>query len=176
MCPIETNQHYRQMVPLPRGPALDIDAPRDRQRLWRRAPPGLSSLTSPLGEAGLRVCAIRVRGPLHESERGPSRSWWKCPLTPTLSPRAREGEEGIVPYAITRPCGRVGAQISGARLAEGPQNVAMGFAGEPVPPRIGSGAAVSRKSQRLRSAAASASASRSQLSNRCTPRYRSAKS
>jgi hypothetical protein len=51
-----------------------------------------------------------------------------------------------------------------------PQNVAMGFAGEPVPPRMGSGAAVSRKSQRLRAAAAAASASRSQLSKRCTPR------
>jgi 3-oxoadipate enol-lactonase len=57
-----------------------------------------------------------------------------------------------------------------------PQNVAMGFAGEPVPPRIGSGAAVSRKSQRSRAAAASASASRSQLSKRCTPRYSSEKS
>ena len=30
-----------------------------------------------------------------------------------------------------------------------PQNVTMGLAGEPVPPRIGSGAAVKRKSQRL---------------------------
>src|SRR5262245_8743523 len=46
-----------------------------------------------------------------------------------------------------------------------PQNVAMGFAGEPVPPRIGRGAAVSRNSQRLRAAAASPSA-RSQLPKR----------
>ena len=50
------------------------------------------------------------------------------------------------------------------------QNIARGFKGEPVPPRIGSGAAVSRNSHRLRAAAASARASRSQLSNRCTPR------
>jgi hypothetical protein len=35
--------------------------------------------------------------------------------------------------------------------------------------RIGSGAAVSRNSHRLRAAAASPRASRSQLSNRCTP-------
>ena len=53
-----------------------------------------------------------------------------------------------------------------------PQNVAMEFAGEPVLPRIGGGAAVSRKSQRCRAAPASASASRSQLSKRCTPRGR----
>ena len=49
------------------------------------------------------------------------------------------------------------------------QNVAIGLTGEPVPPRIGSGATVSRNSHRFRAAAASASASRSQLSNRCTP-------
>ncbi len=46
----------------------------------------------------------------------------------------------------------------------------MGLSGEPVPPRIGNGAAVSMNSQRLRDAAASASASRSTLSNRWTPR------
>ena len=45
------------------------------------------------------------------------------------------------------------------------QNTAIGFSGDPVPPRIGSGAAISMNSQRLRSAAASPSASRSQLSN-----------
>lgn len=49
------------------------------------------------------------------------------------------------------------------------QNVAMGFAGEPVPSGMARRAAVSRKSHRLR-AAASARASRSQLSNRCTPK------
>ena len=50
------------------------------------------------------------------------------------------------------------------------QNVPIGFAGEPVPPRMGSGAAVSRNSHRFRAAAASPSASRLQLSKRCTPR------
>ena len=38
------------------------------------------------------------------------------------------------------------------------QNVAIGLSGDPVPPRIGNGAAVSRNSHRLRDAAASASA------------------
>ena len=42
-------------------------------------------------------------------------------------------------------------------------NVAIGFIGDPVPP-FGGGAAVSRNSQRLRAAAASLRASRSQLS------------
>src|SRR5437667_4669577 len=44
------------------------------------------------------------------------------------------------------------------------QNVAIGLSGDPVPPLMGSGAAVSRNSQRLRAAAASLRASRSQLS------------
>jgi hypothetical protein len=45
-----------------------------------------------------------------------------------------------------------------------PQNVAIGLSGEPVPPRMGIGAAVSRNSHRLRAAAASLKASRSALS------------
>ena len=50
------------------------------------------------------------------------------------------------------------------------QKTAIGFNGEPVPPRIGSGAAIKRNSHRSLSAAASASASRSQLSSMWTPR------
>src|SRR5262249_62187147 len=49
------------------------------------------------------------------------------------------------------------------------QNEAIGLSGEPVPPVNGIGAAVSRNSQRLRFAAASLKASRSQLSKRFTP-------
>lgn len=55
-------------------------------------------------------------------------------------------------------------------VAVGHQNVAIGFTGEPVPPRIASGATVSRNSHRFRFCAASASASRSTLSKMCTPR------
>src|SRR5262249_56903608 len=56
------------------------------------------------------------------------------------------------------------------------QNVAIGLSGDPVPPLIGSGAAVKRNSQRLRAAAASLNASRSQLSIKCIPRDTNAKS
>ena len=44
------------------------------------------------------------------------------------------------------------------------QNVAIGFNGDPVPPFTGIGAALTRNIQRFRFAAASPSASRSQLS------------
>ena len=51
-----------------------------------------------------------------------------------------------------------------------PQNIAIGFTGEPVPFGIGNGATVSMNSQRLRVAAASRSASRSARSSMWTPR------
>lgn len=53
---------------------------------------------------------------------------------------------------------------------DGVQKVAIGLTGEPVPPTTGIGAIVMRKSQRFRAAAASLSASRSQLSIRWIPR------
>src|SRR5438309_6335844 len=56
------------------------------------------------------------------------------------------------------------------------QNVAIGLSGDPVPPLIGSGAAVTRNSQRLRAAAASLRASRSQLSIKWIPNDTRAKS
>src|SRR5437879_3549148 len=56
------------------------------------------------------------------------------------------------------------------------QNVAIGFIGDPVPPRIGSGAAVNKNSHRLRTAAAALRASRSQLSIRWIPSETRAKS
>ena len=49
------------------------------------------------------------------------------------------------------------------------QNDAIGFNGEPVPPRTGIGDAVMRNSQRPSFSHVSASASRSQLSKICTP-------
>ena len=45
-----------------------------------------------------------------------------------------------------------------------PQKVAIGFSGDPVPPSTGSGAAVTRNSQRLSRSESFASSSRSQLS------------
>ena len=56
------------------------------------------------------------------------------------------------------------------------QNVAIGFIGDPVPPLIGNGAAVSKNSHRFRAAAASLRASRSQLSIKWMPSDTSAKS
>src|SRR5205814_3499685 len=53
--------------------------------------------------------------------------------------------------------------------SSGCQNVAIGFTGEPVPPLTGIGATVNKNSHRLRLAAASLSASRSQLSKMGTP-------
>ena len=50
------------------------------------------------------------------------------------------------------------------------QNTAIGFNGEPVPPGIASGANIRRNSHRPLSAAASPSASRSQLSSMWIPR------
>ena len=56
------------------------------------------------------------------------------------------------------------------------QNVAIGLSGDPVPPGTANGAAVNRNSHRPCAAAASATASRRQLSKRWMPNTTSAKS
>jgi hypothetical protein len=62
------------------------------------------------------------------------------------------------------PCVHLWSRSAESDLARGGQNVATGLTGEPVPPSTAKGATVSRKVQRSRAAAASLTASRSQLS------------